>query len=309
MKSFVTAFCLSFVFTGYLLADTIVKTENLADSRADFLRSFPAAGVPDANGWNYGWYDYAADADNTYNHDTDFQQYTDGQIRGNGFGTVPSGAPWTGVYANNNGHPQGGATEQWPIRRYTVEDGMPATIALTWSLAAQNTNGSGTTLNVYRNGTQIATATTSQAAGESATLDITGLAVGDIFDFALTPVGVDGSNSQGGDGSYFGGVFSVSHEFNTQGLVADSRAEFSGVQGQDDWTHGYLSDFANNQPQAGESHSGSFNAFTGAHWTGSLWDLGGGSPWTNLSNSGGHPNGAGGEHWATRRWTVPANES
>ncbi|MFP6874606.1 MAG: hypothetical protein VCA55_13985, partial [Verrucomicrobiales bacterium] len=221
MKSFFAVFCLSFVFTGFLGAETYIAKDVLADSNADFAVSFPAAGVPDANGWNYGWYDYAADADNTYNHDTDFQQFAAGQTRNNGFGVVPGNAPWTFVAANDTGHPQGGATEQWPIRRYTVEAGTPANVALTWSLAAQNTGGSGTTLNVYRNGNQVATGTTRQAAGVSGTVYFDNVVFGDVFDFALTPVGDDGSHSQGSDGSYFGGVFTTPTLIERE-LVADS---------------------------------------------------------------------------------------
>ncbi|MCP4848435.1 MAG: hypothetical protein GY899_10870, partial [Verrucomicrobiaceae bacterium] len=60
MKSLFYVLGLSWVFASLLVADTYISKDVLADSKADFVRSFPAEGVPDANGWNYGWYDYAA---------------------------------------------------------------------------------------------------------------------------------------------------------------------------------------------------------------------------------------------------------
>ena len=308
MKYIIFGLGISWVFTGFLFAETYIAKDVLADSSADFAVSFPAAGVPDANGWNYGWYDYAADADKTYTHDTDFQQFVAGQTRGNGFGIVPGNAPWTGVYADNSGHPQGNATEQWAIRRYTVEAGTPANVVLNWTLAAQNTGGSGTTLNVYRNGNQVATGTTRAAAGVSGTVYFDDVIFGDVFDFALTPVGDDGSHSEGSDGSFFGGVFTTPTLIERQ-LVADSRADFSGVQGEGDWTYGYLEGFANNQPAAGEAHGGNFNAFDANFWNGSKWDFPSNPPWTEISSGGGHPASSPVEQWATRRWTVPADES
>ena len=299
MKSLIYVLGLSWVFTSLLLADTYISKDVLADSKADFVRSFPAEGVPDANGWNYGWYDYAADADKTYNHDTDFQQFAAGQSRGNGFGVAASGSPWTGVYADNSGHPQGDATEQWAIRRYTVEEGAPANVALTWTLAAQNTGGSGTTLHVFRNGTEVARGTTRAAAGVSGTVYMNDVAVGDVFDFALSPEGDDGSRSQGSDGSFFGGVFTTPVLIESLGVVADTRADFSGVQGEGDWTYGYLEGFANNQPAVGEDHGGTFNAFDANFWNGTKWDFPSNPPWTELTNGGGHPASGPTEQWAT----------
>ena len=309
MKSLIYVLGLCWVFTGLLFADTYISKDVLADSKADFVRSFPAEGVPDANGWNYGWYDYAADADKTYNHDTDFQQFAAGQSRGNGFGVAASGSPWTGVYADNNGHPQGDATEQWAIRRYTVEEGAPANVALTWTLAAQNTGGSGTTLHVFRNGTEVARGTTRAAAGVSGTVYMNDVAVGDVFDFALSPEGDDGSRSQGSDGSFFGGVFTTPVLIESLGVVADTRADFSGVQGEGDWTYGYLEGFANNQPAVGEDHGGTFNAFDANFWNGTKWDFPSNPPWTEITNGGGHPASGPTEQWATQRWTAPEAES
>jgi hypothetical protein len=305
MKYNLFVFGVSWLFTGLLSAQTIVK-KTVADSSADFLQSFPAEGVPDVNGWNYGWYDLAADADNTYNHDTDFQQFAAGQSRGNGFGVVASGSPWTGVFADDKGHPQGNATEQWAIRRYTVEEGTPSNVALNWSLAASNAGGSGTTINVYRNGNEIATATTRQAAGLSGSVEINDLSAGDVIDFALTPVGDDGSNSQGSDGSFFGGTVTTS--FETQGVVADTVADFSGQQGEGGWTYGYLDGFTNNQPAVGDDHGGNFTAFDAGFWNGSKWDFPSNPPWTEITSVGGHPASSPTEQWATRRWTVPEAE-
>ena len=305
MKFFNSLFSITLLGLSLLSAQNNI-TKTIADSSADFVQSFPAEGVPDANGWNYGWYDLAADADNTYNYEADFQQFADGQTRGNGFGVVSGGSPWTSVAAENRGHPQGGGSEQWPIRRYTVEAGTPSNATINWSIAADNTGGSGTTLNVYRNGNEIATATTRQAAGLSGSVELNDLSVGDVIDFALTPVGDDGSNSQAADGSFFGG--NVTTSFETQGVVADTVADFSGQQGEGGWTYGYLDGFTNNQPAVGDDHGGNFTAFDAGFWNGSKWDFPSNPPWTEITEVGGHPASGPTEQWATRRWTVPETE-
>ena len=104
-------------------------------------------------------------------------------------------------------------------------------------------------------------------------------------------------------------------------LIADSKAEFSGVHGQDGWSYGYFADFTNNQPQVGDGHGGTLNLFPADGtttrsadnlWNGTNWDFVGNPPWTFISAASGHPDGTNqaiGERWATRRWAAAADDA
>ncbi|NIP93009.1 MAG: hypothetical protein GWO24_05935, partial [Akkermansiaceae bacterium] len=94
-------------------------------------------------------------------------------------------------------------------------------------------------------------------------------------------------------------------------VVANSVAEFSGIQGQDGWFYGYHEGGGAYDPGS------SFIAFNGGagrggwngssqQWTGSEWDLNtaGSAPWTFLGATSVHPNDSnpGPEHYTVRRW-------
>jgi len=92
-------------------------------------------------------------------------------------------------------------------------------------------------------------------------------------------------------------------------IVADSVQEFSGTQGQDNWTYGYYSDVFN---PSGFQEMGIFSpASLFNSW---VVDFDEPSPiyWTMINANGGHPNGTFSsrdqvEHWAVRRWTSEVN--
>jgi len=83
---------------------------------------------------------------------------------------------------------------------------------------------------------------------------------------------------------------------------ADSVAEFSGTQGQNNWSYGYW----NRTLDADQLYQpADVTLFAGAAWTGAVWDLNTtGAPWTEIAAAGGHPNGtnSGEEHWTVRRY-------
>lgn len=102
-------------------------------------------------------------------------------------------------------------------------------------------------------------------------------------------------------------------------IIADSVAEFSGVQGQSNWFYGFWdrtsdadgiydpsSDF---QLMAQYIAGPSINFGSQADTHAPAWFVQDGSYWTALWRDGGHPNGTNGnhgrlpfEHWTTRRW-------
>jgi hypothetical protein len=93
-------------------------------------------------------------------------------------------------------------------------------------------------------------------------------------------------------------------------VVADSVADFSGVQGQDNWSYGYYDINATSEPGTLQEFP-TAGALPRFGWTGNSWDYLGGDglaenpPWTELGADFWHPNGANnvpGEQWVVRRW-------
>ncbi|MEY2408490.1 MAG: hypothetical protein QOF48_1160, partial [Verrucomicrobiota bacterium] len=89
------------------------------------------------------------------------------------------------------------------------------------------------------------------------------------------------------------------------GLLADSVAEFSGIQGQHNWYYGYW----NKGLDANGVYTNSeFIPFPADYWTGSMWDWPAGDPpFTQLNAQGGRPTANDGNpglstHWAVRRY-------
>jgi hypothetical protein len=117
------------------------SSQVVADSISEF------SGEQGANGWSYGYWDYTADTDKSYNQATDFQllrQFGSDPI--NQLSTRPelgTGKLWTlqdGVYYTSlwagGGHPNGildlGAhtqVEHWAVRRWVSTANGPVTIS------------------------------------------------------------------------------------------------------------------------------------------------------------------------------------
>ena len=109
-----------------------------------------------------------------------------------------------------------------------------------------------------------------------------------------------------------------------QSILADSAAEFSGIQGQEDWYYGYRNltlDGGGNDydPEADfiafPVDGSVFGSDTNA-WNGNIFDFfdaGGNTtnpPWTTLGAETSHPNGTNQSetHWTVRRWTASEND-
>jgi hypothetical protein len=102
----------------------------------------------------------------------------------------------------------------------------------------------------------------------------------------------------------------------TRGLLGDSALEFSGIQGQDNWHHGYRNYTLDG---GGDDYdpATAFISFDPGMWRtpangNHYWRLPNqnGAPWTLLGRTATHPNGTNStpneEHWTVRRW-VPAD--
>ncbi len=100
-------------------------------------------------------------------------------------------------------------------------------------------------------------------------------------------------------------------------VLADSRAEFSGNQGQAHWYYGYRNVSAegvyayDNYDLHDYDATAAFIPFDSSAWTGTYWALhaqSSGPPWTTLGREISHPNGdnSGALHWTIRRWVAEA---
>lgn len=131
------------------------------------------------------------------------------------------------------------------------------------------------------------------------------------------PLLTDTDNDGFSDGSEVSTGHDPSDENNNPNTtpIANSETEFSGVQGQDDWQHGYrvvtgdgaIVDYGVTEfiPFPGGEGLGDWDGVTQV-WTGSVWDLNtaGAAPWTELGAMNTHPNGPSPVHWVVRRWTA-----
>lgn len=109
-----------------------------------------------------------------------------------------------------------------------------------------------------------------------------------------------------------------------QRTLADSAAEFSGIQGQEDWYYGYRNltlDGGGNDydpendfiafPVDGTNFGSDTNAWNGTIFD--FFDAGGNTtnpPWTTLGVESSHPNGTNQDeiHWTVRRWTATEDD-
>jgi hypothetical protein len=328
------------------ITDNVPPIPPLADSADDWSTT----GTQGEKNWFSGYYNKTQDPDSTY-QPTDFIAFAN--LAGPGGGTVapdgnhwtgtqwdltPSGAPWT-FMGQTGTHPNGINSapndEHWSVRRWVASDLTEKTrLALNWQMAKTNVGGGdGVAGKLFVNGLEYdsASITGTDGIGVNRTyyLDVN---PGDIIDLALAPNAADGS-----DGSLTrltvranlpdGPLYNPTVPVN---IVANSKAEFSGNQGQDGWTYGYYDvrdDVENGNGQYDPSDlipflndgsgvigtDGTVGAWKSSpnHWNGSKWDLldnnaAQAGPWTEVTNTGGHP-AAGGTstpdvHWAVRRW-------
>jgi len=306
----------------------------VADSAADFPApdNTSTNSKQGINNWTYGYHGDPVAAGFSYSAG-DFIPFPDNQ----GSGTSPTdfwdGAkwdwhagnpPWTAIN-QTGGHPNGtnNGPEHWAIRRWTSEVNGAANV--TMNLNKNNTSGNGVSGRVFVNGDQQAAMTIPGNATSSRawTVHVPDLTVGDAVDVVLDPTGPSGDPNDGSDGSTYGMV--VDHvQTSPTALFADSIADFpapdnittQSKQGINNWNYGYHNASVNGSYEAMPGGTDDFIAFpdnqgpgTGPsdYWTGSTWDWHAGNPpWTQITASGGHPNGTnnGDEHWAVRRWVA-----
>jgi hypothetical protein len=162
-------------------------------------------GAQGENGWYYGYWNKTADGDGTYTPTTDFN-YTDPNWHLSGANWVLGAggqAPWDSI-GQTDWHPNGdnNAAIHWVIKRWTSN--TDGDIYCRVQFAKGNTGcGNGTTLHVFHNGVEkfSRTITGGDGTGFDTFVVIKDVVAGDAIEFALDPLGTDGSYADGCDGS------------------------------------------------------------------------------------------------------------
>ena len=189
---------------------SLAFTNNVWIVRADSYADFSSG--QGQKGWFYGYYNKTADTVTPGYQTNDFIPFpnsgpawsTTNYWNGMAWDYYGSNAPYTYVaakYEMPNGTNDG--AEHWVIRRWAANtNGL---LRVDWSLAKQNPGcGSGVTGYLFQNGVQkdAATIAYSDSVGVARTVLFTNVAVGDVFDFAVSPLGTDGQTGDLCDGAY-----------------------------------------------------------------------------------------------------------
>lgn len=248
-----------------------------------------------------------------------------------------SGAPFTFQAAQNiqpNGANSAPNQEHWPIRRWVANElNAETTLDVVWHVRKGNTAGNGVTGGVWINGKKIEAVSieASDTMGVTVTNTVK-IKPKDIVDLVLTPEGPDGDRNGTSDNAVnwmriaFPAIDTdedtfiddfetlTGHKPNDPNdhpiasAIANSIDEFSGVQGENDWFHGYRNINVDGQGKTDYNAQTAFIRFTDEEWRGGAWDVNTGSsaPWTELGRQTTHPNGSnsGQVHWTIRRWVA-----
>ncbi len=317
-----------------LAASGFVQAATLADS----VDEWSLTGTQGENGWFNGYYNRTQDAGGVY-QTADFAAFDAAAWNGTMYDLNPAAAgPWTelGQTATHpNGTNSAPGDEHWTIRRWVASELTQTTpLALNWETRKANVNcGDGVSGILFVNGVQVDAAAIASNDGTGVSKSVyINANPSDVIDLALAP-----GPSDGCDGS--ANRLTVSSDLppgplynpkSPPAMLADSVAEFSGNQGQNNWFFGYydvrkdvetgngsydpadLTLFLNDGSNvvSADPAIGGWKAGVN-HWNGGNWDLlNNGTvshgPWTELTNSGGHPAANAQEdpevHWAVRRW-------
>lgn len=182
----------------------------VADSRNDWSTT----GTQGHRGWTYGYYDKTIDSSPGYQA-ADFTAFPRLANAAFGSGNFWTGSAWDWFGGNPpwdfigliGSHPNGtnNGAEHWVIRRWTAT--VAGDLRVNWWLAKDTAavGGNGVSGHVIHNGAVVDSVTIGgiDLQGSYRTVVIPGVQVGDIIDFAHTPVGTDNAPGDGTDGSFF----------------------------------------------------------------------------------------------------------
>lgn len=166
------------------------------------------SGEQGQDNWIYGYRNVTEDggAEDAYDPVDDFIEFEEDWWTGGNWDEPNEdgdNVPWTNMSAESS-HPNGDNNQEvhWTIRRWVSE--VSGNIAVRWSMRKQNANcGNGVTGAIYVNGT-LADSTAiagSDSVGVNRSVTVS-VSAGDFVDLVHTPMGDDGSNQDGCDGTF-----------------------------------------------------------------------------------------------------------
>lgn len=263
------------------------------NERANSVTQF--SGVQGMNGWYYGYWDRATDANGVYSA-ADVTLFPGEDFNGTRWAASQAPPPWTDI-GNNNCHPNGpnSGHEQWVVRRWVCNFSGVANV--TGTIRKVSTAGGDGTINyIIVDGVYILRQDLRFDDGTGTAYSVkVRVHVGSVFDFVTAP----GANDFSDRTRFTGHVLEISEP------VADAGLGFSGTQGQNGWWYGWY------RPATDHTEPGyqpvDFRALPAYAWTGVRWyRLEPPAPRTIISYSHVNPNdnpvGMGGPYWVIRRW-------
>lgn len=166
---------------------------------ADSTDDWSTSGAQGFRGWSYGYYLRSADANGSYSA-PEFVPFPTNYWNGS-FWRWPSATfPWD-LLSQTVGHPTGtnSGSEHWVIRRWTSS--VAGTLSVQWTLKKSGNLGNGVTGRLYFKGLlrDSLPLTGGDVVGQTRTVTLTGVAVGDPIDLVLAPQGASGAGDDVGD--------------------------------------------------------------------------------------------------------------
>jgi hypothetical protein len=278
----------------------------LADSQGDWS----GAGVQGEDRWINGYYNKSQDADGIYQANN-FQPFprSDGPWSpinfwdGGSWNWNPDNVPWDTI-GRVDVHPNGinNGDEHWVIRRWVSTYSGLATFR--FHLRKSNLNGTGVTGKILHAGEEIFSRTIAGNDGGGFTVFVTrNINVGDVIDFAQTPLGVGDDQGDGADGSVMIARVIAGTIIEPLAVTDSVAAWVPGVQGANGWYYGFYNKTADGDGTYNPATD--FNA-TDPNWTfNGNWVLGPGDPpWDTIGQTDWHPNGDNNVNvsWVIKRW-------
>lgn len=195
---------------------------------ADSTDDWSPTGTQGFRGWTYGYYLRSADANGTYSA-PEFVPFPTNYWSGS-FWRWPSATfPWD-LVSQTVGHPTGtnSGSEHWVIRRWTSS--VAGTLSVRWTVQKSGTLGSGVTGRLFYKGLlrDSLPLTGGDVVGQTRTVTLTGVAVGDVIDLALAPQGASGAGDDVGDTANISMTISTVGSLSSQ-ITTDVGSGFRGV--------------------------------------------------------------------------------
>ena len=160
---------------------------------ADSSEDWPDSEVQGIDGWTFGYYQPLNDSDGVY-QSTNMVEFPSEFYTGRKW-DVPGGNPPYTEISKSTARPNGvedGADAEWAVRRWTSD--YSGRVDVEWSFSKSRNGGDGATGRVFLNGEEIDSILVegTDRTGQTKTISVPEIRVGDHLDFVVDPLGVGG---------------------------------------------------------------------------------------------------------------------